>query len=175
MARSRAATTVWLVGQPNSEPIMGAKLPSRGDVLKRLFYFHNSEKKTVVASATATVQEVLSFWETARIPTMTSKSAIRKVENLFKEWKVLLKSKGREKNRTNEKQFEETLGDPFDIAHVDAMTLLTISDDREFLAAQREKGRRGIMQGVDKVLERRVQRREMTVAAEKRSREASTS
>ena len=154
---------------------MGAKLPSRGDVLKRLFYFHNSEKKTIVASASATVQEVLSFWETARIPTMTAKSAVRKVENLLKEWKTLLKSKGREKNRTKEGQFEESLGDLFDIAHVDAMTLLTISDDREFLAAQREKGRRGIMQGVDKVLERRVQRREKTGAAEKRSRDTWTS
>ena len=99
---------------------------------------------------------------------MTEKSAARKVENLFKEWKALLKSKGREKNRTKEEQFEETLCDLFDIAHADAMTLMTISHDREFLAAQR----RGIMQGVDKVLERRVQRREMTVAAEKRSREA---
>ena len=78
---------------------------------------------------------------------MTAKSAVRKVENIFKEWKAFLKSKGRENNRTNE-QFEETLCDLFDIAHADAMTLMTISDVREFLAAQREKGRRGIMQGV---------------------------
>ena len=133
-----------------------------------IFYFHNSENKTVAA----TVQEVLCLWEAARIPTMAAKSAVRKVENLFKEWEALLNSKGREKSRTKEEQFEETLCDLFDIAHADAMTLMTISDDREFLAAQREKGRRGIMQGVYKVLERRVQRREMTVAVEKRSQEA---
>ncbi|KAG0712410.1 putative NADH dehydrogenase [ubiquinone] 1 alpha subcomplex subunit 5 [Chionoecetes opilio] len=157
------------------DPILGAKLPSRGDVLKRAFYFHNVEKKTVATSAAATVQEVLRFWETARIPTMTAKSAVRKVEVLFKDWKALVKSKGRATNKTKEEEFQEALCDLFDVAHADAMTLMTIPADREFLAAQREKGRQGIMQGADRVLERRVQRREMTVAAEKRSREASTS
>ncbi|KAG0699628.1 hypothetical protein GWK47_025772 [Chionoecetes opilio] len=78
------STTVWLVGQPNPDPILGAKLPSRGDVLKRAFYFHNVERKPSPTSAAATVQEVLRFWETARIPTMTAKSAVRKVKVLFK-------------------------------------------------------------------------------------------
>ena len=63
----------------------------------------------------------------------------------IKEWEVLLQSKGREKNRTEEEQFKETLCDLFDMAHADAMTLMTISHDREFLEAQR----RGIMQGVE--------------------------
>ena len=118
-----------------------------------IFYFHNSENKTVAAISAATVQEVLCLWEAARIPTVAAKSAVCKVENLFKEWEALLNSKGREKSGTKEEQFEETLCDLFDIAHADAMTLMSISDDREFLAAQREKGRRGIMQGVYKVLD----------------------
>ncbi|KAG0710019.1 hypothetical protein GWK47_023658 [Chionoecetes opilio] len=41
----------WLVEQPNPDPILGAKLPSRGDVLKRASTFHNVEKKTVATSA----------------------------------------------------------------------------------------------------------------------------
>lgn len=106
---------------------------------------------------------------------MTAKSAVRKVEVLFKDWKALVKSKGRATNKMKEEEFQEALCDLFDVAHADAMTLMTIPADREFLAAQREKGRPGIMQGADRVLERRVQRWEMTLAAEKRSREASTS
>ncbi|KAG0727856.1 hypothetical protein GWK47_033749 [Chionoecetes opilio] len=108
-------------------------------------------------------------------PNDDGKSAVRKVEVLFKDWKALVKSKGRATNKTKEEEFHEALCDLFDVAHADAMTLKTIPADCEFLAAQREKGHRGIMQGADRVLERRVQRREMTVAAEKRSREASTS
>ena len=45
MARSRVATTVWLVGQPNSEPIMRAKLPSRGDVLNVFFLLQQLRKE----------------------------------------------------------------------------------------------------------------------------------
>ena len=66
------------------------------------FYFHNSENKTVAAISAVTVQEVLCLWEAERIPTMAAKSAVRKAENLFKEWEALLNSKGREKSRTKE-------------------------------------------------------------------------
>ena len=39
--------------------------------------------------------------------------------------------------------------DLFDIAHCDAMSLITVEEDLLFLEAQGEKGRRGIMVGVD--------------------------
>ncbi|ESN94171.1 hypothetical protein HELRODRAFT_163957 [Helobdella robusta] len=40
----------------------------------------------------------------------------------------------------------------FDIAHANAIELIQIQEDREFLLAQREPGRRGYMSGVDKNL-----------------------
>lgn len=41
----------------------------------------------------------------------------------------------------NEKDFVDTLDNLFDIAHMDAMKLMTIEEDKQFLTAQREKGR----------------------------------
>ena len=38
----------------------------------------------------------------------------------------------------------------FDIAHADALTIIRIQEDRDFLLAQREPGRRGYMGSVDK-------------------------
>ncbi|CAH0547060.1 unnamed protein product [Brassicogethes aeneus] len=45
-----------------------------------------------------------------------------------------------------------TRKDLFDIAHADALTLIKIEEDRNFLIAQREKKRRGCIMGGDKVL-----------------------
>ena len=44
------------------------------------------------------------------------------------------------------------MNDLFDIAHQNALSMIKIAEDREFLAAQREKGRRGSMIGIDKKL-----------------------
>ena len=41
-----------------------------------------------------------------------------------------------------EEAFKEILNDFFDMAHQDAMKLIKIQLDRDFLIAQREKGRR---------------------------------
>ena len=56
------------------------------------------------------------------------------------------------KNLTNQQTFQDSLDDLFDIAHRDALSLIKIEEDRLFLKAQREKGRRGTMGGVDKCL-----------------------
>src|SRR6218665_2823311 len=49
----------------------------------------------------------------------------------------------------NEDIFKDTFNDLFDVAHPDALTTITIPEDKAFLLAQREKGRRGMMSGVD--------------------------
>lgn len=43
--------------------------------------------------------------------------------------------------------FSSKLDDLFDIAHANALDMITIDEDRAFLIAQREKGRRGYMAG----------------------------
>ncbi|KAG0725940.1 Ras-related protein Rab-21 [Chionoecetes opilio] len=162
---TRKQTEVWLLG--HSVPtITGAKLPSRGDVLRRFFYAHKEEKKTVQQSAAEAAKEVLDFWTRARIPTIAETSMRRKITGLFDEWKILSKSKNNSGVTPAEKQktFQESLPDLLDIAHSDALTLMTIPEDKEFLLAQREKGRRGSMAGLDKKLKESVCRRESSLS-----------
>ncbi|KAG0720192.1 hypothetical protein GWK47_048968 [Chionoecetes opilio] len=162
---TRKQTEVWLLG--HSVPtITGAKLPSRGDVLRRFFYAHKEEKKTVQQSAAEAAKEVLDFWTRARIPTIAETSVRRKITGLFDEWKILSKSKNNSGVTPAEKQktFQESLPDLLDIAHSDALTLMTIPEDKEFLLAQREKGRRGSMAGLDKKLKESVCRRESSLS-----------
>ncbi|KAG0725706.1 hypothetical protein GWK47_038110 [Chionoecetes opilio] len=162
---TRKQTEVWLLG--HSVPtITGAKLPSRGDVLRRFFYAHKEEKKTVQQSAAEAAKEVLDFWTRARIPTIAETSMRRKITGLFDEWKILSKSKNNSGVTPAEKQktFQESLPDLLDIAHSDALTLMTIPEDKEFLLAQREKGRRGSMAGLDKKLKESVCQRESSLS-----------
>ena len=55
--------------------------------------------------------------------------------------------------------FEKSLNGLFDIAHQNALELIKIPEDREFLLAQREEGRRGKMGSVDLNLARKEQRK----------------
>ncbi|KAG7156851.1 hypothetical protein Hamer_G031577, partial [Homarus americanus] len=77
-------------------------------------------------------------------------------------WKGLKKNCTRttDTQRKKEETFCDELEDLFDVAHPKAMQLLTIKEDRAFLAAQREKGRRGVMAGVDKKIACSIKRRE---------------
>jgi len=51
--------------------------------------------------------------------------------------------------RSKETAFVNRLNDLFDVAYADAMKLINIEEDKKFLEAQREKGRRGCMDAVD--------------------------
>ena len=55
------------------------------------------------------------------------------------------KNKGRKSmtQKTNEQQFIMGLDDLLDIAHANALSMMTIQEDKDFLVAQREKGRKG--------------------------------
>ncbi|KAG0715945.1 hypothetical protein GWK47_010783 [Chionoecetes opilio] len=137
---TRKQTEVWLLG--HSVPtITGAKLSRRGDVLRRFFYAHKEEKKTVQQSAAEAAKEVLDFWTRARIPTIAETSVRRKITGLFDEWKILSKSKNNSGVTPAEKQktFQESLPDLLD----DALTLMTIPEDKEFLLAQGGEGEAG--------------------------------
>ena len=51
-----------------------------------------------------------------------------------------------------ENDFVANMKSLFDVAHTDALTLITIQEDRDFLLAQREPGHRGYMGCVDQAL-----------------------
>lgn len=166
---------IWLVGGTLTE-ITGSKLPSNRQVLARFFHVHLNEKETVQQSATKTARELLQFWAKARIPTQKDYNIIVKIKELHCRWQAIKKNAGRrtESQTRNEDTFCETLDDLFDVAHANALTTIKIDEDRQFLQAQREKGRRGCMGSVDKKLtqlEDRRSRRELQQEQRKQQEE----
>jgi len=150
MATLRKQDDIYLLGN-KKESLSGCKLPSNGDVL-RVYLHHMGEKGMVKhEAAVQTMKEVEKFWEKARIPIRPFHHAVKKLEGLVSEWEALKKNKGRrsETQEKNEEKFCDTLNDLFDIAHQDALNMIKITEDKAFLEAQREKGRRGSMAGVD--------------------------
>ena len=150
MATLRKQDDIYLLGN-KKESLSGCKLPSNGDVL-RVYLHHMGEKGMVKhEAAVQTMKEVEKFWEKARIPIRPFHHAVKKLEGLVSEWEALKKNKGRrsETQEKNEEKFCDTLNDLFDTAHQDALNMIKITEDKAFLEAQREKGRRGSMAGVD--------------------------
>ena len=146
---TRSSTKIWLIGHTIPK-ITGGQLPSKGDVLRVFFHIHRTVKNTAAVAASVT-KEILPFWERARIPTQLPKNVTRKVLSLHGKWHALGKNRSRNRpaDQAAQQAFQEELGDLFDCAASDAMAKIVIEEDRQFLIAQREKGRRGLMAGVD--------------------------
>jgi len=147
------ASAIWLVGG-TCEHFPTTKLPSRGDVLRVLFHHHNEMKMSLKDSVNKSASLLLPIWEMARIPTTGPNHVVERIHKLHGEWQGLKKNIRRSSatNLANQAKFQESLEDMFDVAHQDAMSIIKIEEDRLFLLAQREKGRRGKMAGVDRAL-----------------------
>uniref|UniRef100_A0A8D8VV66 Uncharacterized protein n=1 Tax=Cacopsylla melanoneura TaxID=428564 RepID=A0A8D8VV66_9HEMI len=170
--RSRSRDRVFLVGYP-AHQITGCKLPSNRQVLATLFYHVRVVKlKNVSDAATMTVREALLFWEKARIPTKHEKDAKTKLEKLHAKWRDVQKRKNRptESAKNKIKEFANMLDDLFDLAHQDALTLMSSEEDKAFLLKQREKGRRGSMVGVDLKLAKMEEKKQQKELAEMNKR-----
>ncbi|KAE9528104.1 hypothetical protein AGLY_012526 [Aphis glycines] len=143
------------------ERITGSKLPSNGDILRRLLFLIRNEKKTVKESSTVITQELLYFWKCARIPTMNDYNITPKIEKEYMNWRALQKGKSRRSQPQIKKEevFKDRLTDLFDIAHLNALQIIKIDEDKKFLLAQREKGRKGCMIGIDRKLEKQEMRK----------------
>lgn len=61
-------------------------------------------------------------------------------------------------HQEQEAKFTENLENLFDVAHAEALSMIKNPEDRQFLLALREKGRRGVMGPVDQVLTAREKR-----------------
>lgn len=149
---TRAKTKVYLIGIPYSQ-ILGAKLPSKKQVLSVLFFNHRTLELTLRDSAALVFDEVSVFWGKARIPIQKKSHSIDKILALHTKWRSLFKSSGRQSETQQKKEmdFLDSLDDLFDIASADALEKILIEEDRKFLLLQREKGRSGLMIGVDTV------------------------
>lgn len=174
MMSSRQRDKIYLIGHM-SHQIIGSKLPSRGQVLRSIFYNMRYVKMTLRAAASLTVREVVLFWDKAKIPTKQVQHCVTKAEKLYDEWKQLQKSCNRRSATQigKEEAFKSSLDDLFDLAREDALISMC-EEDKQFLLLQREPGRRGCMGGVDRKLILREERREKRVAALKSARLANS-
>lgn len=154
-------TKIYLIGD-DANQIIGSKLPSNMQVFKVLFYNLRKVKLNVRQSCTLVLKETIIFWKKARIPTRDFSCCIEKLEKMYNEWRNLQKHATRKnENQINkEKQFTDQSEDLFDIAHANAMQMISLEDDTIFLTLQRQKGRSGYLSGVDYAFMRKVKNKE---------------
>lgn len=155
-------SNVDLIGKI-SHQITGAKLPSNRQVLQLLFYNMRFVYRNLRQSAKLTINAAIIFWQQAHIPTKDVARCVDKLENLYKCWQNIKKTAPNKRSETQKKTvkiFVEDLDNLFDIAHRDALILMKIKEDKEFLLLQKQKGRPGCMAGVDMVLSQRQNRAE---------------
>ena len=152
--KTRDDTNVWLIGPRNSE-ILGAKLPTKQQVMSQLFYLISQEnpKTSVRYGATIVTNNVIGFWNRAAIPTREKQHIIKCIEVIYKEWNLLRKSKHRDTQtqRAKENKFKGSMSELFDIAHDNAPNLMKNKDDKLFLEIQRQ-GHSGCMGPMDRSL-----------------------
>ena len=121
-----------------SDKIIGAKLPSRRDVMRFLIK-HRENKCTIRESAHTTYDELIKIWDQCRIPVKSKRDIIDKIEKLYKQQQVLSKSKQRSNlsDMKNQEVYSIKLDELFDIAHAHANYLIQFEEDRQFQAQQR--------------------------------------
>ena len=160
MASTRSKTEVYLLGSIE-QSITGSKLPSKKQVLQVFLYHHMEQKKTKSDAAMETMKLVEDFWERARIPTQKPQRVKENIIRLYEQWVALKKNKNRTTatQKANEQKFVNSLINLFDIAHANAMSMITLEEDREFLSAQRLEGRQGSMISKDMSLSQQESRR----------------
>lgn len=174
----RSEDNIFLI-KNSTHQIVGAKLPSNRQVLQVFFYNKKTIGFDVNQSSALVVDEIVVFWQKARIPTSAKWYCITKVTKLYEKWKNLQKSATRrsELQEKRENEFVEMLDDLFDIAaeqNSDAMENIS-NETKEFLIAQRKKGREGCLLGVDVKGQKKEERKqERAEAEEKRRRKAET-
>ncbi|KAK2726251.1 hypothetical protein QYM36_000640 [Artemia franciscana] len=171
----RSQTRVYLLGHTVTK-LDGSKLPSIRMALGLFLHNHLEKGETIRQSLTSTIKEIATFWYKARIPTGDVQYCRTKLEKLFEEWHLLKKNKGRQsvKQQSREAEFLCKPDNLFDIAHANAMNIMKIPEDKQFLLAQREKGRKGAMVGGDEKLAEEkqvVKRLEKTLARQQTSKE----
>ncbi|KAK2716028.1 hypothetical protein QYM36_010560, partial [Artemia franciscana] len=165
---TRSRTELYLIGSSVSE-LRGSKLPSLRMALGFFLHLHLELNETIRHSSAAAVTELAKFWRKARIPMRDHQNCQTKLEQAFEEWRLLKKNKARKSStqQAREAAFVSRLEDLFDIAHADALNTMSIQEDKDLLLAQREKGRRGSMVGVDETLackEKRASTAELTTS-----------
>ena len=124
--RTRSKTNLWLTS-PTSENILGAGLPTNEAVLKYFFFLHKDKGFTIKDNAKHTVQEVLSFWGRAKIPTQRKDSCQGNLITFFNSYQKLRKSRYKTQTSYQKKEelFVDKLRELFDVAAQNALSLMS--------------------------------------------------
>ena len=171
MVSTRRKSDLYLIGQP-IDHISENKLPSVGDVLRRLFSL-TMRQNSLREACNLVSDEICSIWCKANIPTKAKPNIVTKIMKLHGKYRSVQKSKGKksESQTKSENTFKESLNYLFDIAHNDALQLMKVEEDRLFLTAQRDSCRRGYIGTVDrKALARDVRKRKRDEKLEKQKK-----
>jgi hypothetical protein len=147
---TRSKTAIWLIGQP--EPRLPERvLPITEQVLQT--FYHHLATTSVSQSLKLTIDELLSIWARARIPTALHQNITCKLRSLVDEYSLLKKNKSRDSDtqRCREEGFKTKLKLLFDISNKDAETLVKLEEDKLFLEDQQGM-RKMVMAGVDEQL-----------------------
>lgn len=179
MTTTRQDCDIYLIGQRDLQPLHRLKqMPITKQVLQR-FHHHLSEQtitQCAVRNAShITVDEVMLIWHKAAIPTILKQHVIEKLEKYHSEWLLLKKNKGRvsESQRQRESQFQQKVHSLFDIAHNEAMMVMKIQEDRDFLTDQ-QGNRKMYMSVEDKKLTQQLLRLNERRFAEERRKEVAS-
>lgn len=148
-------TNVYLIGHYEPQ-VVGTRLPSNRQVLSVLFYNLRHVKLSLTQSAKLAIKETVVFWEKYHIPIRQKHKCELKLKSLYNEWRLLQKSKSRKSDKTNknERLFVTKLDNLFDIAHANALNIITIEEVKAFLINQRKPGRVSCFARVDAQLQR---------------------
>ncbi|GBM39966.1 hypothetical protein AVEN_142092-1 [Araneus ventricosus] len=162
---------IYLIGS-ECHQITGCKLPSNRQVLSVLFYNLHEVKLSIRESANLVVRECLIFWEKARIPTIATPHCVEKIMKMYNHWRNLQKSACRrsETQEENERNFISDLNNLFDIAHANALEIIKIEENRNFLLSQGEPGRRVCLMGIAMKLAKREERLSLRVIEQENRR-----
>ncbi|KAG7175687.1 hypothetical protein Hamer_G029943 [Homarus americanus] len=165
---TRSATEIYLVGQPASS-IRGSKLPTMRQVLK--FFFHTvNESGDRQETFKETVRNVLTFWNLARIKTISETGCREKLTRLWEHWRSLQKSRDRaakDKVENFKSQLDLLLdiGAPDAVEDIEKNRLHTPADKQQDIAFyQDQRGeRKAFMSGNDKIFAAKKRKQEERV------------
>lgn len=166
--RSDVRQNIYLLGDFETQ-IYGNKLPSKGQVLRVLFFNIRVVKLSIRESAKLVVREAKVFWDKARLPIQKESRCIDKLLSLHQEWADLQKHKTRLTNLRKEEDFSSRLPNLFDIAHGNIVENVD-ETRRTFLENQRRDGRVGYINDVEGLFERmeREEKQRNDILAERR-------
>ncbi|KAG7166611.1 hypothetical protein Hamer_G013621 [Homarus americanus] len=165
---TRSATEIYLVGQPASS-IRGSKLPTMRQVLK--FFFHTvNESGDRQETFKETVRNVLTFWNLARIKTISERGCREKLTRLWEHWRSLQKSRDRAakdkvENFKSQLDLLWDIGAPDAVEDIEKNRLLTPADKQQDIAFyQDQRGeRKAFMSGNDKIFAAKKRKQEERV------------